>query len=175
MEVMVMAATGAPSAVRSELAEVLGTVEEAMTRSVVSVSRDMPASEAVTYLYRRGVGGAPVVEEGRVVGVVTIADLTAPHPYARETGPFLRPHHGGHDWQVGDLMTQSPVTVSPEAPLVEAVVTMARGHIDRLPVVDRDGGPIGIVARDDVVRVLARVAARTEQRAEARSPVLLPD
>lgn len=170
-----MTATGAPSTVRSELAEALGTVEDAMTRSVVSVSRDMPASEALTYLSRRGVGGAPVVEQGRVVGVVTVADLTAPHPYARETGPFLRPHHGAHEWLVGDLMTQSPVTVSPEEPLVEAVVTMASGHIDRLPVVDRDGGPIGIVARDDVVRVLARVVARTDHRADPRRPVLLPD
>jgi CBS domain-containing protein len=143
---------------RAELAEALGTVEDAMTKSVASVSRDMPASEALAYLIRHGVGGAPVVEGDRVVGVVTTSDLAAPHPYARETGPFLRPHIGRSEWQVRDLMTESPVTASPDEPLVDAVVRMARARIDRLPVIDRDGRSIGILARDDVVRVLARTA-----------------
>lgn len=146
-----------------------------MTKSVVSVSRAMPATEALGYLVRHGVGGAPVVEKDRVVGVVTISDLAAPHPYARKTGPFLRPHNGGSEWQVRDLMTESPVTASPDEPLVDAVIRMARARIDRLPVVDRDGLAIGIVARDDVVRVLARSASRTEPHVEASRPVLLPD
>src|SRR4029453_6945888 len=94
---------------RSEFAAALGTVEGAMTKSVASVSRNMPASEALAYLIRHGVGGAPVVEGDRVVGVVPPSDLAAPHPYARETGPFLRPHSGGSEWQVRDLMTESPV------------------------------------------------------------------
>jgi CBS domain-containing protein len=160
---------------RSGLADTLGSVEGAMTKSVVSVSRDMPASGALAYLVRHGVGGAPVVEEGRVVGVVTTSDLAAPHPYARETGPFLRPRGGGPEWQVRDLMTESPLTASPDEPLTEAVVRMARAHIDRLPVVDRDGRSIGILARDDVVRVLARTAGRKEARIEARQPMLVPN
>jgi CBS domain-containing protein len=160
---------------RSGFADILGSVEAAMTKSVVSVSRDMPATEALAYLVRHGVGGAPVVEEGRVVGVVTTSDLAAPHPYARETGPFPRPRGGGPEWQVRDLMTESPVTASPDEPLIEAVVRMARAHIDRLPVVDRDGRSIGILARDDVVRVLARTAGRKEARIEARRPLLVPE
>ena len=146
-----------------------------MTKTVVSVPPDMPASEALAYLYRSGVGGAPVVEHERVQGVVTISDLAAPHPYARETGPFHRPHAGGPDWQVRDLMTESAVTASPEEPLVEAVIRMARARVDRLPVVDPDGRPVGIVARDDVIRVLARVAAQKEAPIEARRPLLVPD
>lgn len=156
------------------LGSALGSVEEAMTRSVVSVPRDMAAGEALTYLLRHGVGGAPVVEEEHVVGVITTSDLDAPHPYARETGPFLRPHDGGSEWQVRDLMTESAVTASPDEPLIDAVVRMARAHVDRLPVVDRKGRPIGIVARDDVVQAVARAGARQERRSEAR-PVLVPD
>ena len=146
-----------------------------MTRSVVSVPRDMPAAEALAYLLRHGVGGAPVVADGYVVGVITTSDLDAPHPYARETGPFLRPRHGGSEWQVRDLMTESAVTASPDEPLIDAVVRMARAHVDRLPVVDPDGHPIGIVARDDVVHALARAAAHGEERAGSWQPVLVPD
>jgi CBS domain-containing protein len=72
-------------------------------------------------------------------------------------------------------MTKSAVTASADEPLVEAVVRMAKARIDRLPVVDRDGRPVGILARDDVVRVLARTAARKEARIEARQPILVPD
>jgi CBS domain-containing protein len=160
--------------VRSPCVDELGTVGAAMTKTVISVPPDMSASDALAYLYRQGVGGAPVVERERVEGVVTISDLAAPHPYARDTGPFHRPHNGGPEWQVRDVMTESAVTASPEELLIEAVVRMARARIDRLPVVDREDRPIGIVARDDVVRVLSRVATRKEARIEARRPVLVP-
>ena len=161
--------------IRSGLAEALGTVEDAMTRSLVSVSREMPVHEALAYLVRHGVGGAPVVEDDRVVGIVTTSDLAAPHPFARETGPFLRPRGGGSEWLVRDLMTESAVTASPDEPLLDAVVRMAKARIDRLPVVDRDGRPVGIVARDDVVRALARAASHTEVVVDVRRPVFPPD
>ena len=162
-------------AVRSPCVDQLGTVGAAMTKTVISVRPDMSASEALAYLNRQGVGGVPVVDHERVEGVVTISDLAAPRPFAHETGPFLRPHNGGREWQVRDVMTESVVTASAEEPLIEAVVRMARARIDRLPVVDPAGRPIGIVARDDVVRVLSRVAARKGVRIAARRPVLVPD
>jgi CBS domain-containing protein len=160
---------------RSDCVDVLGTVAGAMNKTVITVPSDMAASEALAYLYRHGVGGAPVVDDERVEGVVTTSDLAAPRPYARETGPFLRPRSGGSEWLVRDLMTKNLVTASADELLVEAVVRMAKARIDRLPVVDRDGRPVGILARDDVVRVLARTAARKEARIEARQPILVPD
>jgi CBS domain-containing protein len=160
---------------RSDCVDDLGTVAGAMNKTVITVPSDMAASEALAYLYRHGVGGAPVVDDECVEGVVTTSDLAAPRPYARETGPFLRPRSGGSEWLVRDLMTKNPVTASADELLVEAVVRMAKARIDRLPVVDRDGRPVGILARDDVVRVLARTAARKEARIEARQPILVPD
>jgi CBS domain-containing protein len=67
------------------------------------------------------------------------------------------------------------LTASPDEPLLEAVVRMARTRIDRLPVVDQRGRPIGIFAGDDVVRVLDRSAVCKEERIEARRPILVPD
>ena len=166
---------GSPgSSARGLLADLLGSVEGAMTKTVVSVSSAMPASDALAFLYRNGVGGAPVVEHERVVGVITISELQSPHPYAHETGPFLRPHKGGSQWQVTDLMTKTAVTAFSDEPLVDAVVRMTGARVDRLPVVDRDGRPIGIAAREDVVRVLARASAREEARTGPSRPVLLP-
>ena len=52
---------------RELLADLLGSVEGAMTKTVVSVSSAMSASDALAFLYRNGVGGAPVIEHERVV------------------------------------------------------------------------------------------------------------
>jgi hypothetical protein len=45
---------------RSELVDALGTVGDALTRTVISVPPDLPAREALAQLYRSGAGGAPV-------------------------------------------------------------------------------------------------------------------
>ena len=59
----------------TSLASLLGTVEEAMTGKVLAVAADTPADVAARRLEQAGVSGAPVVDRGRVVGVVTLRDL----------------------------------------------------------------------------------------------------
>jgi CBS-domain-containing membrane protein len=56
----------------------LGTVGEAMTRDVVLLEADMTAEMALRRLDQKAVSGAPVVDHGRVVGVVTRRDLLVP-------------------------------------------------------------------------------------------------
>jgi CBS domain-containing protein len=159
---------------RFEIDLELGTVAEAMTRSVVTVQPAMTASEALGLMRRKGIGGAPVVHEGRVVGIVTVSDLAGPHPYPMQTGPFLRPHNGASGWCVGDLMTESPITAEAGEPLADAVIRMAQTRVDRLPVVDERGRPIGIVAREDIVRVLAKAIRSSPSWVPSRS-YLPPD
>lgn len=160
---------------RPDLVDVLGTVEGAMTKDVVSVSRDMLASEALALLVRNGVGGAPVIERGRVVGVVTVSDLSGRRAHAQRTGPFMRPDRGSTEWRVADWMTESAVTAFSEEPLADAVVRMDESQVDRLPVVDLNGRPIGLIARDDVVRAVARAARAVRADLEARRTFLEPD
>jgi CBS domain-containing protein len=59
----------------TSLASLLGTVEEAMTGKVLAVAADTPADVAARRLEQAAVSGAPVVDRGRVVGVVTLRDL----------------------------------------------------------------------------------------------------
>jgi CBS domain-containing protein len=137
----------------------LGTVGAAMTRDVVLVAADMGAELALRRLDRGAVSGAPVVERGRVVGVVTRRDLLVPtlaEAPAGSAGPL-----GGGSWnrpvglRVSDLMSDEPVTVTPDRPLVEAVRTMLGRGVNRVPVIDRAGRPLGILTRDDVLRAVA--------------------
>ena len=58
--------------------ELLGSVGETMTGEVVLLAADAPAEAALRRLVHRAISGAPVVDHGRVVGVVTQRDLLVP-------------------------------------------------------------------------------------------------
>ena len=57
--------------------------------------------------------------------------------------------------RVSDLMSDESVTAEPDRPLVRAVQTMIDQGVNRLPVVDNTGRPLGILTRDDVLRAVA--------------------
>jgi CBS domain-containing protein len=160
------------------LACALGTVHEAMTGEVLVLTADTPADVAVRRLERAGVSGAPVVGGRRVVGVVTLRDLLTPIQLAGPTqtsGPFLRYEHLLAGLRVGDLMTCEPVVARVDWPLARAVTAMQQGGVNRVPVVDGQGQPVGILTRDDVLRVLAghlrpAVAARRPPRGARMAP-----
>ena len=161
----------------TSLASLLGTVEEAMTGKVLAVAADTPADVAARRLEQAAVSGAPVVDRGRVVGVVTIRDLLAPALVAgtnvQTTGPFLRYEHHLPGYRVQDLMTAEPVTARADWPLARVVVAMEEAGVNRVPVVDGDGRPVGILTRDDVLRALARRLRRNPP--VSRRPQIEPD
>jgi CBS domain-containing protein len=94
----------------------------------------------------------PVLEDGRVVGVVTHRDLLAASlskalafdPQARRT--FMR------SVDVGEVMSRDPVTVAPDASLREAARLMIGRRIGCLPVVKPDGTLVGLVTETDLLR-----------------------
>lgn len=141
-------------------------VHEVMTNLVVTLRRDDRIATAARLLSSNRISGAPVVEGGRVVGVVSAADLlrayagrgrrvSAP-PYAlmfllvRAT---LEPENEAT--MVGDVMTKKVVTVGPGDTVGRAAALLVRHGVRRLPVVDEGGYLVGIVARGDLVRCMA--------------------
>ena len=85
-----MTATLSPSI---SLDHLLGTVGEAMTGEVIVLQADTPADIAIRRLEQTQVSGAPVLDHGRVVGVVTLRDLLVPvlaDGPIQTTGPFHR-------------------------------------------------------------------------------------
>ena len=124
------------------LEQSLGTVGEAMTREVVLLAADMPAENAVHRLDDQAVSGAPVVDHGRVVGVITRRDLLIP------------PRLGG--LRVSDLMSDEPATAQTDWSLVRAGRSMIGQGVNLLPVVDGAGRPLGVLTRDDVLRAVVR-------------------
>lgn len=99
-----------------ELAELLGTVGQAMTTPVLVLDADTPADVAARELEQHGVWGAPVLHRGRVVGVVTLEEVLAralpDRPVAQLGGPFPRHERLLASLRVWQLMHAGPIVVA---------------------------------------------------------------
>ncbi|MGC5015743.1 CBS domain-containing protein [Streptosporangium sp. DT93] len=150
-------------------------VENVMTRNVAMVTADTPFKDIAETLIEHAVSAVPVVdEEGRVIGIVSEADLLAKEEfreqYYREGyQPPLRTRlrhrlgQEGRDLRIkahgdvaAELMTSPAVTVVKEMSVVGAARLMEEHGIKRLPVVDHEGRLAGVVSRRDLIRVFVR-------------------
>ncbi|QNE73381.1 CBS domain-containing protein [Streptomyces finlayi] len=153
------------------------TVADVMTTVVVAVGLDAQFKEIVATMRQWRVTALPVLEgEGRVVGVVSEADLLAKEEL-RDTEPTmtdqkrrLADYAKAGAVSARNLMTSPAVTVHPDALLPEAARLMARHEVKRLPVVDGTGVLKGIVSRVDLLKVFLR--PDKELAAEVRQEVV---
>jgi len=141
-----------------------------MTRDVAVVNSETTLLAAVTLMASRGVSDLPVVDEhGTMVGIMSDGDLLRWHEglSEREVGglhllaegfdlapDFLREIQDQHR-KVKVLMSPNPITVIETTPAREIASLMHAHGINSVPVL-RDGKPVGIVTRTDLVRVLAQ-------------------
>jgi CBS domain-containing protein len=117
-------------------------IRDLMTENPSTCEPNMPVTEVAKVMARENVGPIPVVEGGRLVGLVTDRDLVV---------RVLAEGRDPEQTTVGEVATSSVETVSPEANLDEALRIMARNQVRRLPVVE-DDRLVGIVAQADVAR-----------------------
>ncbi len=139
------------------------SVQDVMTNNVYSVTKDTEVQEAANILSERKISGMPVInEQGRVIGVISEADILASAGLGkkRAAGDFLRRLMGeavtgrrpGH--RAGDVMTSPPITTGPFEDIKEVAVVLDKHRIKRLPVVDNDGKLLGIISRGDIIRAI---------------------
>jgi CBS domain-containing protein len=142
-----------------------------MTREVMTIRPDTLIAAAVAQMVAARVSGLPVLDgAGRLVGILTEGDLlrrfelgTARHRpgwlnFLRGPGPAAADYVRTRTLHVMDVMTSSPVSVPPDAPLEQVVGVMERARIKRVPVVS-DDRVIGIISRGDLVRALSELLA----------------
>jgi CBS domain-containing protein len=147
-------------------------VSELMQSDVVAVAPETSLKEVAAVLTERAISGVPVVADGRVLGVVSEADIVV-----TEQGPAQSRGRildwvlagGQADEQVlaartaGEAMTEPAITISAGADVSLAARRMIDAGVKRLPVVTGDGELVGIVTRSDLVRAFARSDAELEQ------------
>ncbi len=134
-------------------------IRDIMTADVVTVSPSTPLKEAARRMIEAGISGMPVVDGGKLVGIITeadfVADLVGGRPRRRLLGLLVEetPVRGE---TVADVMSTKLVTIGPDAPVRAAGRLMMTAGVKRLPVMDADGNLVGIVSRADVLKTMAR-------------------
>lgn len=141
------------------------TVQDVMTREVITVRFGTSYHDTVGAMASHGVSAVPVVDDSdRVLGVVSEADLLRKIEFGSEDSPprfFAWGTHKkervkAHAGTAAELMSSPAVTVQPGASLAAAARLLDSEHVKRLPVVDDLGRLIGIVSRRDLLSVYLR-------------------
>lgn len=121
---------------------------------VWSVRSDASVYEALTDMASRDVGALPVVDDGKLVGILSERD------YARKV---ILKGRSSRETKVSEVMTSSVVTVQPEQTMQDCMELMTARRIRHLPV-EKNGDLIGIISVGDVVKAtIAEQAFLIEQ------------
>ena len=139
-------------------------VSEIMTREPSTLAPTSTIGEAATIMRQDDCGSVPIVESGRLIGIITDRDIV------------VRVLAGGKDpktTRVSDAMTADPVTVSPDTSVDEAQKVMADRQVRRLPVVE-DGRLVGLVvigqvARRDSAKDVGQTLKEVSEKTSGRS------
>jgi CBS domain-containing protein len=122
----------------------MGTsIKEVMTRDVRACEPNATVAEAATVMAGEDVGPVPLVEDGRLVGIVTDRDIVV-RVVAEGRDPNAT--------TVREIASTELVTVSPDDDLDDALNRLAERQVRRLPVVEGDR-LVGIVAQADIARL----------------------
>ncbi|MBM3560073.1 MAG: CBS domain-containing protein [Alphaproteobacteria bacterium] len=137
--------------------------KDIMTTDLVTIGPDTAVRGIAKLLGERRISAVPVLDRGRLVGIVSDGDLV----HRQELGTAIEPPPRGdpdaavalayarsHGMRAGDVMTHAVITVVEDAPLAEVARALEASGIRCVPVT-RAGKLVGIVSRADIVRALA--------------------
>lgn len=157
-------------------------VADVMTRDVVTLTRDHSIKHAAQMMLEHRVSGMPVVEDGKLVGMLTEGDMlrrvelglpgAAILAWSKANSPdgTARDYVRAHAWRVGDVMSTSVVTTAEDATLAEAATVLSTRGVKRLPVL-RDGRLVGILSRADLLHAV--IATPTEYVANGDNAIAI--
>jgi acetoin utilization protein AcuB len=124
------------------------TVERFMTANPIAIASDRTLADAHRIMRDRKIRHLPVVDAGRLVGLVSQRDL-----YLLQTLKGVDPDAE----RVEEAMTAEPFTVAPDAPLEDVATAMAEHKYGSAVVLD-GGQVVGVFTTVDALRALAAVS-----------------
>ncbi|WP_419787810.1 CBS domain-containing protein [Pseudodesulfovibrio sp.] len=146
------------------------TAKDIMTTDCITLTPETEISAALKVLLDNKINGAPVVDDGQVVGVLCQSDLVAqqkkvtlPSFFTLLDGviPLSSPEEMEREMQkiaalkVGDAMTPAPTFIEPDTSIEDIATMMTNEKLYTLPVVE-GGRLVGVVGKEDVLNTLLK-------------------
>lgn len=141
---------------------ILRKVRDCMTADPVVAASRTTLPEAYWIMVENDIRRLLVVDEGRLVGIVTMEDLRGAIPTKITGVDPLKVNRMLASMPISQLMSRDPISISPTATIVDAAEIMLENRISTLPVLDADK-VVGIVTEGDLFRVLVDICQDLEQ------------
>ncbi len=138
-------------------------VQNWMTRDLVSVEADTPFLEARLILRDKNIRHLPVVERGKLVGVVTDRDLKEAAPSGATTLDVYELNYLLLKMKIRELIKKEPITIKPTNSVEKAALLMHDHKIGCLPVVDDAGTLVGMITETDLLGVMVEILGYKEK------------
>jgi CBS domain-containing protein len=140
-------------------------VRDVMVADVVTIESSASLVTAARRMQDANIGMLPVVDGGRVVGVITDRDIVV-RAVACERDPAMTP--------VSECLSEGVIPAHPDWTTEQAIVTMAQAQVGRLPVLDDDQRLVGVVTLSSMAfrsrhKAVALEAAQEVSRRSARA------
>jgi CBS domain-containing protein len=142
--------------------------KDIMIKKVITIKRDASVDELSELLVKNKISGVPVVDDGgSLVGIATEGDLIVQDAdlhfpryfklldsiiYLESLNKFKRNLKKYLGTKVEDVMTSKVKTAGTDTPVSEVANIMIRDNVNRVPVLNKKGGLVGIITRADIVK-----------------------
>ena len=136
-------------------------VREWMTPNPITVSPSTSLRDAYWLIINNKVRRLPVMNDGHLVGIVTMEDLRRAEPSTGIGLDLVKITDMLSRMTVRQLMTEDPQTISPDVPLFEAAQMMLEQEISALPVMEGTR-LIGIIAESDIFRAYVKIEQKKQ-------------
>ena len=146
-------------------------VREFMSQPVITIGPKVKITEAHQLMKDKRVRRLPVVDQDRLIGILTLLDASEARPPHAESVPPTALHIAITLMKVEDVMTRNPVTIPPSATILDAARLMARHKVSGLPVIEHDQ-LVGLLTESDAFRAIVRAA---DEEARAVPLIQTPD
>ena len=137
-------------------------IRDVMTRNPITVDSETLILDALKIMKENNIRRLPVVDKGKLAGIVTQKDLNEAVPAPTTSTSAYEFHYFLSKMKVKEVMKKNPITLSPDTPFEEALRFGQDKKIGSFPVMDK-GKLIGIITESDIVRFLTRALGLREE------------
>jgi CBS domain-containing protein len=132
-------------------------VKDWMSGPVETVSPSTLLSKAHQMMLERRIRRLPVMENDRLVGIITIGDVREASPSDATTLSIWELNYLWAQLTIGKIMTRKVLTITPDEPVIKAAQIMLEHKVGGLPVVDAGSKLVGIITESDIFRMLVKL------------------
>ena len=137
-------------------------VGERMSQPVISVSPETPIHDALAMFKKEHIRRAPVIQDGKMVGIVTETDLLNASPSPVSTLSVWEMNYLLSKVTVSQVMSRQVISVAKDTPIEEAARILADNKLGGLPVLD-GGNVVGIITETDLFKVFLELMGAREK------------